>query len=103
MCMKQKIKFWELQLYHHVIADDRGHLCPYQSCELIHELNQVLCDILRSGGFPGQENGHQPPLYFAADDLEYQVGNYDSIKMWAEKLNPEFGDIKKQATICLFA
>ncbi|XP_034206406.1 uncharacterized protein YKR070W-like isoform X2 [Prunus dulcis] len=34
---------------------------------------QVLCDILRSGGFPGQENGHQPPLYFAADDLEYQA------------------------------
>ncbi|BFG22523.1 hypothetical protein CerSpe_087970 [Prunus speciosa] len=34
---------------------------------------QVLCDILRSGGLPGQENGHQPPLYFAADDLEYQA------------------------------
>ncbi|XP_057981857.1 uncharacterized protein YKR070W-like isoform X6 [Malania oleifera] len=34
---------------------------------------QVLCDILRSGGIPGQENGHQPPLYFAADDLEYQA------------------------------
>ncbi|WCJ19422.1 hydrolase family protein / HAD-superfamily protein [Euphorbia peplus] len=34
---------------------------------------QVICDILRSGGLPGQENGHQPPLYFAADDLEYQA------------------------------
>lgn len=34
---------------------------------------QVLCDILRSGGIPGRENGHQPPLYFAADDLEYQA------------------------------
>ncbi|KAH7537345.1 hypothetical protein FEM48_Zijuj03G0082700 [Ziziphus jujuba var. spinosa] len=34
---------------------------------------QVLCDILRSGGLPGQKNGHQPPLYFAADDLEYQA------------------------------
>ncbi|KAK9741485.1 hypothetical protein RND81_03G109500 [Saponaria officinalis] len=34
---------------------------------------QVLCDILRSGGLPGQENGDQPALYFAADDLEYQA------------------------------
>ncbi|XP_010658468.1 uncharacterized protein YKR070W isoform X1 [Vitis vinifera] len=34
---------------------------------------QVLCDVLRSGGLPGQENGPQPPLYFAADDLEYQA------------------------------
>ncbi|KAK3034428.1 hypothetical protein RJ639_034665 [Escallonia herrerae] len=37
---------------------------------------QVLCDILRSGGLPGKKNGHQPDLYFAADDLEYQeLGN----------------------------
>ncbi|TXG49625.1 hypothetical protein EZV62_025500 [Acer yangbiense] len=34
---------------------------------------QVLCDILRSGGLPGRASGHQPPLYFAADDLEYQA------------------------------
>ncbi|XP_059628239.1 uncharacterized protein YKR070W-like isoform X2 [Cornus florida] len=34
---------------------------------------QVLCDILRSGGLPGKKNGHQPPLYLAADDLEYQA------------------------------
>ncbi|XP_059455907.1 uncharacterized protein YKR070W-like [Corylus avellana] len=34
---------------------------------------QVLCDILRSGGLPGHDNGQQPPLYFAADDLEYQA------------------------------
>ncbi|KAF8402786.1 hypothetical protein HHK36_010877 [Tetracentron sinense] len=34
---------------------------------------QVLCDILRTGGLPGKVNGHQPPLYFAADDLEYQA------------------------------
>ncbi|KAK6933281.1 HAD-superfamily hydrolase, subfamily IIA [Dillenia turbinata] len=34
---------------------------------------QVLCDILRSGGLPGQRNGGQPPLYIAADDLEYQA------------------------------
>ncbi|XP_004307430.1 PREDICTED: uncharacterized protein YKR070W-like isoform X2 [Fragaria vesca subsp. vesca] len=34
---------------------------------------QVLCDILRSGGIPGWKNGNQPPLYFAADDLEYQA------------------------------
>lgn len=34
---------------------------------------QVLCDILTSGGLPGEGNGHQPHLYFAADDLEYQV------------------------------
>ncbi|KAL5833033.1 hypothetical protein ACOSQ3_016707 [Xanthoceras sorbifolium] len=35
---------------------------------------QVLCDILRTGGLPGREIGHQPQLYFANDDLEYQVG-----------------------------
>lgn len=34
---------------------------------------QVLCDILRSGGLPGKEIGHQPPLYFAHDDLKYQA------------------------------
>ncbi|CAK9169566.1 unnamed protein product [Ilex paraguariensis] len=34
---------------------------------------QVLCDILRSGGLPGGEIAHQPPLYFANDDLAYQV------------------------------
>ncbi|CAA7389511.1 unnamed protein product [Spirodela intermedia] len=32
---------------------------------------QVLCDILGSGGLPGEENGAQPSLFFAADDLEY--------------------------------
>lgn len=34
---------------------------------------QVLCDILSSGGLPGKEKGHQPPLYFASDDLQYQA------------------------------
>ncbi|KAF8718670.1 hypothetical protein HU200_024970 [Digitaria exilis] len=34
---------------------------------------QVLCDILSTGGLPGTEKGDQPPLYFAADDLEYQA------------------------------
>ncbi|KAL6648331.1 hypothetical protein ACP70R_012555 [Stipagrostis hirtigluma subsp. patula] len=34
---------------------------------------QVLCDILSTGGLPGGEKGDQPPLYFAADDLEYQA------------------------------
>ncbi|KAK8579662.1 hypothetical protein V6N12_069975 [Hibiscus sabdariffa] len=34
---------------------------------------QVLCDVLRSGGLPGDANSYQPPLYFAADDLEYQA------------------------------
>ncbi|KAE8666374.1 50S ribosomal protein L10 [Hibiscus syriacus] len=34
---------------------------------------QVLCDVLRSGGLPGDANSNQPPLYFAADDLEYQA------------------------------
>ncbi|CAI9296049.1 unnamed protein product [Lactuca saligna] len=34
---------------------------------------QVLCDILRSGGLPGEKCEHQPPMYFAADDLEYQA------------------------------
>ncbi|KAL5581156.1 hypothetical protein UlMin_013598 [Ulmus minor] len=33
---------------------------------------QVLCDILRTGGLPGREIGHQPQLYFAHDDLLYQ-------------------------------
>ncbi|PKA66925.1 hypothetical protein AXF42_Ash003582 [Apostasia shenzhenica] len=31
---------------------------------------QVLCDILSCGGVPGR---HQPALYFASDDLEYQT------------------------------
>ncbi|EEF32142.1 uncharacterized protein YKR070W isoform X2 [Ricinus communis] len=34
---------------------------------------QVLCDILRTGGLPGREIGHQPHLYFASDDLAYQA------------------------------
>ncbi|OMO81061.1 HAD-superfamily hydrolase, subfamily IIA, CECR5 [Corchorus olitorius] len=34
---------------------------------------QVLCDVLRSGNLPGDANRSQPPLYFAADDLEYQA------------------------------
>ncbi|KAL2555492.1 hydrolase family protein/HAD-superfamily protein [Forsythia ovata] len=34
---------------------------------------QVLCDILTSGGLPGEKHGCQPPLYFAADDLQYQA------------------------------
>jgi len=34
---------------------------------------QVLCDILSTGGLPGSGKGDQPPLYFAADDLEYQA------------------------------
>ncbi|XVF05621.1 hypothetical protein REPUB_Repub05bG0188500 [Reevesia pubescens] len=33
---------------------------------------QVLCDILRTGGLPGSEEGPQLPLYFAHDDLKYQ-------------------------------
>ncbi|KAK9123773.1 hypothetical protein Sjap_013375 [Stephania japonica] len=33
----------------------------------------VLCDILRTGGLPGTGTEHQPPLYFASDDLLYQV------------------------------
>ncbi|XAR60501.1 hypothetical protein NMG60_11033910 [Bertholletia excelsa] len=34
---------------------------------------QVLCDILRTGGLPGKEIAHQPPLYFSHDDLHYQA------------------------------
>ncbi|KAJ8766023.1 hypothetical protein K2173_020539 [Erythroxylum novogranatense] len=34
---------------------------------------QVLCDVLSSGGLPGLNNGHQPPLYFTTDDLAYQA------------------------------
>nr|GMD38605.1 HAD-superfamily hydrolase, subfamily IIA, CECR [Ipomoea batatas] len=37
---------------------------------------QVLCDILTSGGCPGDENEHQPFLFFAADDLEYQCSSF---------------------------
>lgn len=40
---------------------------------MIYSFTQVLCDILKTGGLPGKEKGHQPPLYFASDDLEYQV------------------------------
>ncbi|VFQ95656.1 unnamed protein product [Cuscuta campestris] len=34
---------------------------------------QVLCDILRTGGQPGREIAHQPPIFFASDDLAYQA------------------------------
>ncbi|KAI5648765.1 hypothetical protein M9H77_34770 [Catharanthus roseus] len=34
---------------------------------------QVLCDILTFGGLSGDTIEHQPPLYFAADDLQYQA------------------------------
>ncbi|CAH9088079.1 unnamed protein product [Cuscuta epithymum] len=34
---------------------------------------QVLCDILRTGGLPGREVAHQPPIFFANDDLAYQA------------------------------
>lgn len=47
------------------------HCLKYESCM------QVLCDILRSGGLPGEENGGQPSLFFAADDLEYPVGELE--------------------------
>ncbi|KAL3701342.1 hypothetical protein R1sor_019364 [Riccia sorocarpa] len=36
---------------------------------------QVLCDVLRTGGRPGRDVVHsqpQPPLFFAADDMDYQ-------------------------------
>ncbi|GAQ90190.1 Haloacid dehalogenase-like hydrolase (HAD) superfamily protein [Klebsormidium nitens] len=37
---------------------------------------QVLCDVLRSGGFPGHADTPHPPqvpLFLAADDFEYQA------------------------------
>ncbi|XP_037494722.1 uncharacterized protein LOC105628168 isoform X3 [Jatropha curcas] len=43
---------------------------------------QVLCDILRTGGLPGREIGHQPHLYFANDDLAYQVGYFSFRTPW---------------------
>ncbi|KAG7998680.1 hypothetical protein I3843_01G269800 [Carya illinoinensis] len=52
---------------------------------------QVLCDILSSGGLPGDENGQQPPLYFAADDLEYQCSRkiIDAGQLkWFEVIEP---------------
>jgi hypothetical protein len=38
---------------------------------------QVLCDVLRSGGLPGHDASYtaQVPLFFAADDFEYQVSS----------------------------
>ncbi|KAK2979335.1 hypothetical protein RJ640_013299 [Escallonia rubra] len=53
---------------------------------------QVLCDILRSGGLPGKKNGHQPDLYFAADDLEYQVPAKILKKEWKLAIHLEKGD-----------
>ncbi|XP_024399135.1 mitochondrial hydrolase YKR070W [Physcomitrium patens] len=36
---------------------------------------QVLCDVLRAGGYPGKLDSQlpQPSLYFAADDFEYST------------------------------
>ncbi|KAH9661123.1 Hydrolase family protein / HAD-superfamily protein [Citrus sinensis] len=45
----------------------------YCSCGKFIILPEVLCDILRTGGLPGRETGHQPHLYFANDDLKYQA------------------------------
>lgn len=41
----------------------------------VNSILQVLCDILFTGGLPGSEKGQQPPIYFANDDFEYQVGH----------------------------
>ncbi|KAE8718737.1 hypothetical protein F3Y22_tig00109992pilonHSYRG00051 [Hibiscus syriacus] len=43
------------------------------SCGLSETEKTVLCDVLRSGGLFGDANNYQPPLFFAADDLEYQA------------------------------
>ncbi|KAD2804937.1 hypothetical protein E3N88_38314 [Mikania micrantha] len=48
---------------------------------------QVLCDILRSGGLPGEKSEHQPHMYFAADDLEYQaVFSFERLGMGAFRI-----------------
>ncbi|WOL08477.1 hypothetical protein Cni_G17230 [Canna indica] len=48
---------------------------------------QVLCDVLRYGGLPGKGNGYQPPLFFAADDLEYQAAfPYERLGMGAFRI-----------------
>lgn len=38
-------------------------------------LLQVLCDVLRAGGYPGKSDANvpQPPIFFAADDFEYST------------------------------
>jgi hypothetical protein len=50
----------------------------YESNNWIKELTKIsypgFCDILKTGGLPGRNVGMQPHLYFANDDLEYQVG-----------------------------
>lgn len=49
-----------LQVLYSIVYTDRLHL-------------QVLCDILSTGGLPGGAISTQPPLFFANDDLSYQV------------------------------
>nr|GMC58305.1 HAD-superfamily hydrolase, subfamily IIA, CECR [Ipomoea batatas] len=51
--------------------------CPLKSINSLRSstTNSVLCNILTSGGCPGDDNEHQPFLFFAADDLEYQERN----------------------------
>lgn len=51
-----------MQLQNLVSAVDKGAV-----------VEQVLCDVLRSGGYPGKSDigAPQPPIYFAADDFEY--------------------------------
>jgi ribonucleotide monophosphatase NagD (HAD superfamily) len=36
---------------------------------------QILCDVLRAGGYPGKVDSNlpQPPIFFAADDFEYST------------------------------
>ncbi|KAJ6842664.1 uncharacterized protein M6B38_297965 [Iris pallida] len=63
----------ESQLSYNVLSDSvKGAFVVSDPVDWGRDI-QVLCDILRSGGIPGREKGHQPPLYFAADDLEYQA------------------------------
>ena len=54
---------------HHLIPDTFEYLYPWRITELV---DFVLGSLSR--GLPGHKNTQQPPLYFAVDDLEYQVG-----------------------------
>ncbi|RAL47599.1 hypothetical protein DM860_011337 [Cuscuta australis] len=41
--------------------------------ERVRAVFVVLCDILRTRGQPRREIAHQPPIFFASDDLAYQA------------------------------
>nr|GME13277.1 uncharacterized protein YKR070W-like [Ipomoea batatas] len=55
------------------VGHDKVTLRQDPCSERVQAVFVVLCDILRTGGLPGREIAHQPPLFFANDDLAYQA------------------------------